>query len=183
MALPSRPGLRDPTLCVLIFAVLTRTADRPDRGGGGTGVIRAGLEGGNRALPLPHPVTPSSTPPLIPAQPKRRPQIGGLTREKQKLPQPTGYERARRLCPAPKFNFRTSPPRDLGTHELRATKFVQGTEYTSGSHRPRARVPSVVWAWDFCDAASLLRSPGPCSSTVICSAICDCLSINECFSI
>ena len=55
--------------------------------------------------------------------------------------------------------------------------------FCPGSHRPRARVPSVVWAWDFCDAASLLRSPGPCSSTVICSAICDCLSFNVSFSL
>jgi hypothetical protein len=33
-----------------------------------------------------------------------------------------------------------------------------------------------------CYAASLLRSPGLCSPTVLRSAICDCLSINGCFS-
>ena len=35
----------------------------------------------------------------------------------------------------------------------------------------------------FCYAASLLRFPGPCSPTVFCSAICDCLSISGCFSL
>jgi len=34
-----------------------------------------------------------------------------------------------------------------------------------------------------CCAVSLLRSPGPCSPTVFRSTICDCLSINGCFSL
>ena len=44
-----------------------------------------------------------------------------------------------------------------------------------------ARVPLVVWAWDFWYAVFLPRSPGPCSPTVFRSAICDCLSVNGCF--
>ena len=70
----------------------------------------------------------------------------------------------------------------LTTPEISSSGPVRGRGFCPGSHRPRARVPSVVWAWDFCYAASLLRSPGPCSPTVFRSAICDCLSINECLS-
>ena len=49
---------------------------------------------------------------------------------------------------------------------------VWGRGLCPGSRRPRARVPLVVWA-----------SPGPCSPLVFHSAICDCLSLNGCFSL
>ena len=56
--------------------------------------------------------------------------------------------------------------------------------FCPSSRRPRARVPLVVWAWDFfCSAASLPWSPGPCSPPLFRSAICDCLSLNGCFSL
>ena len=47
---------------------------------------------------------------------------------------------------------------------------VRGRGFCPGSHRPRARVLLVVWAWDF-------------SPTVFRSAICDFFSIKGCFSL
>jgi hypothetical protein len=50
--------------------------------------------------------------------------------------------------------------------------------FCPSSRRPRARVPLVVWAWDFfCSAASLPWSPGPCSPT--CFSLCDCFVIKR----
>jgi len=37
----------------------------------------------------------------------------------------------------------------LTTPEISSTGPVRGRGFCPGSHRPRARVPLVVWAWDF----------------------------------
>jgi len=55
----------------------------------------------------------------------------------------------------------------LTTPEISSTGPLRGRSFCLGSHRPRARVPLVVWAWEFCYAGSFLslpRSPGPCST-------------------
>jgi len=89
---------------------------------------------------------------------------------------------ARRGCPG-------SPNKALGctlclltTRAISRTGPVWGRGSGSSSSRPRARVALVVWAWDlFFNAASLLRSPGPCLPTVFRSAICDYLSFKRMF--
>jgi hypothetical protein len=52
----------------------------------------------------------------------------------------------------------------LTTPEISGTGPVRGWGFCPGSRRPRARVPSVVWACDFLYAGFLPRSPAPCSS-------------------
>jgi len=74
----------------------------------------------------------------------------------------------------------------LTTPEISSTDPMRGRGFCPGSHRPRACVPLVVCGPEtFCFADSLPQSPGPgpCSPAVFCSAICDCLSINGCFSL
>jgi hypothetical protein len=50
----------------------------------------------------------------------------------------------------------------LTTPEISSTSPVEGRGFCPGFHRPRARVPLVVWAWDLWYAGFLPRSPGPC---------------------
>ena len=51
----------------------------------------------------------------------------------------------------------------LTTPEISSTGPVRGRGFCPGSHRPRARVPLVVWPGTFCYAGSLPGSPAPCS--------------------
>ena len=54
----------------------------------------------------------------------------------------------------------------LNTPEISGTGPMRSRGFCPDSRRPRARVPLVVWAWDFCYVGSLLslpRSPGPSS--------------------
>ena len=49
----------------------------------------------------------------------------------------------------------------LTTPEISSTGPVRGRGFCPGSHRPRARVPLVVWAWDFlfCGFLAAVSSP------------------------
>jgi hypothetical protein len=92
----------------------------------------------------------------------------------------------RATLPAPRRNVRSTPdggsavqppglsytaqwealgcaPRLLTTPEISSTGPVRGRGFCPGSHRPRARVPLVVWPGTFCYAGSLPGSPAPCS--------------------
>jgi hypothetical protein len=60
---------------------------------------------------------------------------------------------------------------------------VWGRGFRPGSHRPRARVPLVVWAWDlFVMRLPCCGLPAPAHPPIFRSAICDCLTVNGCFS-
>ena len=72
------------------------------------------------------------------------------------------------------------PLRLLTTSEISTTGPLRGRGFCPGSHRPRARVPLVVWAWDFCDMRVLYRGfLAPALNCFRC-AICNYLSRNGC---
>ena len=68
----------------------------------------------------------------------------------------------------------------LTTSEISSTSPVRGRSFSPVSHRPRARVPLVVWAWDFLICGFFNRGlPAP---ALKCFLLCDLrlLSVNGC---
>ena len=59
----------------------------------------------------------------------------------------------------------------LTTPEISSTGPVRGRGFCPGSHRPRARVPLVVWAWDFLLCGFLAAVSRPLLSH--CFSLCD----------
>ena len=59
----------------------------------------------------------------------------------------------------------------LTTLEISSTGPVRGRGFCPGSHRPRARVPLVVWAWDFFLCGFLAAVSRPLLSH--CFSLCD----------
>jgi hypothetical protein len=59
----------------------------------------------------------------------------------------------------------------LTTPEISSTGPVRGRGFCPGSHRPRARVPLVVWAWDFFLCGFLAAVSRPLLSH--CFSLCD----------
>jgi hypothetical protein len=68
----------------------------------------------------------------------------------------------------------------LTTPEISGPGPLWGRGSCPGSRRPRARVPSGVWTWDFCSRFFPAVSR-PLLSTVLRSALCDCSSVNGWF--
>ena len=95
-----------------------------------------------------HAVANSLRPPLTPEQ----------------LCQHRGATFARLRMEAQLYSLRAAATRLLTAIAIPRTGPVWGRGLCPGSRRPRARVPLVVWAWDFSYGIFLPRSHGPCST-------------------
>jgi hypothetical protein len=62
----------------------------------------------------------------------------------------------------------------LTTPEISGTSPVRGRSFPPISHRPRARVLLVVWAWDFLIRGFFNRGLPALALNCFRSAICDC---------
>jgi len=148
----------------------------------------------------PHPElsTPRDTAPLL----RLRTPEDGCRRAARRRELPEVAPDTRATLPAPRRNVRSTPDGALAVQPpgLSYTNHWEVLPMPPHYYRDLAHGPGVgsgllprlppptcsrpvsgVGLGLFCSAASLLRSPDPCSPTVFRCTICDCLSLNGCF--